>query len=164
MSHAYLATLLVVVVVAFAVRLLVPVLPVRRYAVRLSVADVAFLIVGALAIVLHCGAMFFRPSVASWPLGPSVIRVVDPMGTASITWFAVGAALIVIGLCRQQPIVVAIVAASLVGVGYTMYDGGSLRTHLDTIAVAVVLLAASVAVFADPPWRTASLTPEPTPR
>jgi hypothetical protein len=164
MSHAYVTGLLAVVVVAVAARLLLPVLPIRRYTGRLSTVDTLCLVVGSVGLVLHCGAMFFRVSVASWPLGPTVIRVVDPMGTASITWFAVGAALIVIGLCRQQPIVVAIVAASLVGVGYTMYDGGSLRTHLDTIAVAVVLLAASVAVFADPPWRTASLTPEPTPR
>ena len=160
MSHAYLATLLVVVVVAFAVRLLVPVLPVRRYAVRLSVADVAFLIVGALAIVLHCGAMFFRPSVASWPLGPSVIRVVDPMGTVSITWYAVGAALIVLALRRQHPALLILVAASLGIVGYTMYDGGPLRTHLDAIATALILVVASVALFTDPPWRHRSVAPD----
>ena len=164
MSRTYVIVLLSVVVVALIARVVLPALPIRGRAVRLSIPEALAVVVGSVSLVLHCGAMFFRVSVASWPLGPTVIRVVDPMGTASITWFAVGAALIVIGLCRQQPFVVAIVAASLVGVGYTMYDGGSLRTHLDTIAVAVVLLAASVAVFADPPWRTASVTPEPTPR
>jgi hypothetical protein len=159
MSHTYVTTLLVVVMVAFAVRRLVPVLPVHRYAVRLSGPDVVVLIVGAASLVLHCGAMFFRASVASWPLGPSVIRIVDPMGTASITWYAVGAALIVLALRRQRPALVCVVAASLVVVGFTMYDGGPLRIHLDAIATAVVLLVASVALFADPPWRHRSVAP-----
>ena len=97
--------------------------------------------------------MFFRESVAAWPLGPSVIRVVDPMGTASIVWYSVGAAMIVFALRRQATLLVVVVAASLAVVGYTMYDGGPLRTHLDAIATAVILLAASVALFADPPWR-----------
>jgi len=157
MSHAYVTTLLVAVVLAFAVRLLVPVLPVRRYVVRLSGPDVLVLIVGAAALVLHCGAMFFRASVASWPLGPSTVRVVDPMGTASITWYALGAALIVFALRRQHPALAIVVAASLAVVGYTMYDGGPLRTHLDAIFTTVILLAATVALFADPPWRGRSV-------
>jgi hypothetical protein len=157
MTHAYVVRLLVVAVAAFAVRLLVPVLPVRRYTVRLSGPDVGVLIFGGAVLVLHCGAMFFRASVATWPLGPPVIRVVDPMGAASITWYAVGAALIVLALRRQYPAIVVVVAASLIVVGYTMYDGGPLRTHLDAIATAVVLLVASVALFADPPWRHRSV-------
>jgi hypothetical protein len=163
MTHAYVLGLASVVVVAVLARVLLPVLPIRGRAVRLSFPEAVAIAVGTVGLVLHCGAMFFRVSVASWPLGPAVIRVVDPMGTASITWYAVGAALIVIGLCRQQPLVVTVVAASLVVVGYTMYDGGALRTHLDAIAVAVVLLVTSVAVFADPPWRPPSVTREPAP-
>jgi len=162
MSHAYVTVLASVVVVAVVARLVLPVLPVRAHAVRLSVPEMLAIAVGAFGLVLHCGAMFFRAAVATWPAGPSVIRVVDPMGTASITWYAVAAALIVLGLRRQQPVVVGIVAASLVAVGYTMYDGGPLRTHLDAIATAVVVLAASVTVFADPPWRTPSATSGPT--
>ena len=153
MSHAYVTTLLAVVVVATAVRLAVPLLPVRRYVVRLSSLEALAVVAGASGLVLHCGAMFFRTSVASWPGGPTVIRVVDPMGTASITWYAVGAALIVLGLRRQFPLVVGAGAVSLAAVGFTMYDGGPLRTHLDVIAVTVLLLVTSLAVFADPPWR-----------
>jgi hypothetical protein len=159
MSHAYVTMLVTVTVVAVVARLVLPMLPVRRYAVRLSVTETLAVVVGAAALVLHCGAMFFRASVATWPAGPSVIRVVDPMGTASITWYAIGAALIVLGLRHQHPLVVAIVAASLAAVGFTMYDGGPLRTHLDTIAVAVVLLVAAVAAFADPPWRVGAAGP-----
>ena len=122
MSHAYVTGLLAVVVVAVAARLLLPVLPIRRYTGRLSTVDTLCLVVGSVGLVLHCGAMFFRTSVASWPTGPSVIRVIDPMGTASITWYAVAAALIVLGLRRQHPLLVAVVAVSMV-------------------------------MFTDPPWR-----------
>jgi hypothetical protein len=78
------------------------------------------------------------------------------MGTASITWYAVGAALIVLALRRQHPVLVLIVGAALVVVGYTMYDGGPLHTHLVAIATAVVLLGVSIALFTDPPWRRRS--------
>ena len=159
MSHAYVTTLLALVVGASAARLVLPMLPVRRYVVRLSGLDAMAVAVGGMGLVLHCGAMFFRASVATWPGGPAVIRVIDPMGTASITWYAVGAALIVLGLRRQLPVVVGAVAVSLAAVGFTMYDGGPLRTHLDVIAGAVFLLVASLAVFADPPWRTRSVDP-----
>lgn len=164
MSHAYVASLLAVVVMAAAARLVLPMLPVRQHVIRLSGLDVLAVVAGAVLLVLHCGAMFFRASVASWPGGPAVIRVVDPMGRASITWYAVGAALIVLGLRRQLLLLVAVIAVSLAAVGITMYDGGPLRTHLDTIAVTVVLLAASVAAFTDPPWRIRSVGPVRSPR
>jgi len=153
MSHTYVVTLLVVVAAAFTARLVLPILPVRRYVVRLSVPDATAVVVGSFALILHCGAMFFRAFTASWPGGASVIRIVDPMGTASITWFAVAAALIVVGLRRQPPLLVALVAASLAAVGFTMYDGGPLRTHLDVIAVTVILFVVTLVTCADPPWR-----------
>ena len=158
MSDTYVSTLVAVAVAGAVARLSLAVLPVRRYVVRLSVPDSLAVVVGSVGLVLHCGAMFFRTSVASWPGGPSVIRVVDPMGTASITWYAIGAALIVFGLRRQHPLLL-LVGASLAVVGFTMYDGGALRTHLDAIAVAVVLLAVSVFGFTDPPWRRPSPVP-----
>lgn len=159
MSHAYVATLLAVVVLAVAVRLVLPVLPMRRFVVRLSVLDAAAVVVGSTGLVLHCGAMFFRSSVAAWPGGPAVIRVVDPMGRPSITWYAVAAAFVVLGMRRQQPVVLGVVAVGLAAVGFTMYDGGPLRTHLDVIATTVVLMAASLVAFADPPWRIRSTGP-----
>jgi hypothetical protein len=157
MSDAYVSTLLAVVVVVALARFVLPVLPVPTYVVRLSVLDSVAVTVGSLGVLLHCGAMFFRASVASWPAGPDVIRVVDPMGIPSITWYAVGAALIVFGLRHQHPLVVGAVALSLAAVGFTMYDGGPLRTHLDVIAVTVVLLVASLVAFTDPPWRIRSV-------
>jgi len=164
MSHTYVATLLAVAVLAVAARLALPMLPVRRYVVRLSGPDAVAVLVGTIGLVLHCGAMFFRSSVAAWPGGPTVIRVVDPMGRASITWYAVAAAVIVVGLRHQHPLVVGVVAACLAAVGFTMYDGGPLRTHLDVIALTVVLFVASLAACADPPWRVRTAGPVTTPR
>jgi len=153
MSDTYVSALLAVAVAGAVARLSLAALPIRRYVVRLSVLDVLVVVVGSLGLFLHCGAMFFRTSVAGWPGGPTVIRVVDPMGTASIVWYAVAAALVVAGLRRQQALVVGVVAVSLAAVGFTMYDGGPLRTHLDVIAVTVVLFVATLATCTDPPWR-----------
>ena len=164
MSHTYVATLLAVVVLAVAARLVLPMLPVRRYVTRLSGPDAVAVLVGAVGLVLHCGAMFFRSSVAAWPGGPEVIRLVDPMGVASITWYAVAAALVVVGLRHQHPVVVGIIAACLAAVGVTMYDGGPLRTHLDVIALTVVLFVVSLAAFAVPPWQVRSTGPHGAPR
>ena len=113
MSDTYVSALLAVAVAGAVARLSLAALPIRRYVVRLSVLDVLVVVVGSLGLFLHCGAMFFRTSVAGWPGGPTVIRVVDPMGTASIVWYAVAAALVVAGLRRQQPLVVGVVAVSL---------------------------------------------------
>ena len=153
MSDTYVSALLAVAVAGAVARLSLAALPIRRYVVRLSVLDVLVVVAGSVGLFLHCGAMFFRTSVAGWPGGPTVIRVVDPMGTASIVWYAVAAALVVAGLRRQQPLVVGVVAVSLAAVGFTMYDGGPLRTHLDVIAVTVVLFVATLATCTDPPWR-----------
>ena len=153
MSDAYLSALLAVAVVGGVARYALAALPLRRYVARLTVVDVIAVAVGSVGLLLHCGAMFFRTTVAAWPGGPAVIRVVDPMGTASITWYAVAAALVVLGLRRLQPVVVATVAASLAEVGFTMYDGGPLRTHLDVIAATVVVFVGALAACADPPWR-----------
>jgi len=78
--------------------------------------------------------------------------------TTLLVLVAVGAALIVLALRRQHLALVSVVAASLV-VGFTMYDGGPLCIHLDAIAAAVVLLVASVVLFAEPPWRHRSVAP-----
>ena len=163
MSDTYVSALLAVAVAGAVARLSLAALPIRRYVVRLSVLDVLVVVVGSLGLFLHCGAMFFRTSVAGWPGGPTVIRVVDPMGTASIVWYAVAAALVVVGLRRQQPPVVGVVAVSLAAVGFTMYDGGPLRTHLDVIAVTVVLFVATLATCTDPPWRYPSTEPATRP-
>jgi hypothetical protein len=158
MSNRYVITLALVVVGAFVARLVLPFLPVRRLAVRLSPIDLTLVVVGSLALGFHCGAMFFRPAVVAVPGGLWAIRVIDPMGTPSITWYALAAAVVVVGLRRQHPAALVAAGCSLAAVGYTMYNGGTLRVHLDAIFVAVLLLGVAAAGLALPPWRGESST------
>jgi hypothetical protein len=65
---------------------------------------------------------------------------INALGTASIIRYAVPATLVVLGLRRQHPAALAAVALALTAVGITMYDGGSLSTHLTAIFVSVVVL------------------------
>jgi hypothetical protein len=97
--------------------------------------------------------MFYRPDIARLAGTGSVVRAIDAMGTASRVWFIAPAILVVVGLRRQHPIALGAVAAALAAVGFTMYDNGRLRTHLDAIFAAVVVLAAVVATLVLPPWR-----------
>ncbi len=153
MSDGYLTVLTVVVVLVLASRYVLPFLPLSRWAAPMSVGDTVLFGSGVVGLALHCGAMFFPSSVRAVPGGHQVIRVVDPMGTTSILWFAVAAALVMVGLRRQHPVALAGAALSLAAVGYTMYDGGRLHTHLHAIFVAVVVLAVILATLVLPPWR-----------
>ena len=93
--------------------------------------DAALIGVGAAGLAFHCYAMFFRRTAEHLPGVHSAIRSINAMGTSSRVWFIVPALLVVIGLRRQNPVVVLVVAATLVAVGVTMYDHGPLRTHLN---------------------------------
>lgn len=153
MSDRYLIALSVVVVLVLVSRYALSSLPLRRWAAPMTVTDAVLFGWGAAGLAIHCGAMFFPATVRSIPGGDQVIRAVDPMGTASILWFAVAAGLVMVGLRRQHVVALVITGASLATVGYTMYDGGRLPTHLTAIFVAVVVLAAVLALLVIPPWR-----------
>jgi len=135
-SDRYLLTLSLVVVLVLASRYVLPFLPLRRWAAAMTVPDAALYAVGVAGLATHCGAMFFRSTVRGLPGGGQVIRAVDPMGTPSILWFSVAAGLVMIGLRRQHGLALITAGASLATVGYTMYDGGRLATHLTAIFVA----------------------------
>jgi hypothetical protein len=158
MSPAYLALLSGVVVAIISSRVLFKGIPLPLGSSPLSVLDAIALSGGVVGLVLHCGAMFFRSWFRSIPGGHVVIRIVDPLGTSSILWFAIAAALVLVGLRRQLVVVLALVAGSLAAVGVTMYDGGSLRAHLTAIFVSVVLLAAVGRILAVPQSSKASPT------
>ena len=136
-----------------AARFVMSPLPLRRIAVRVAVVDAAMIGAGVAGLVFHCGAMFFRRTTERLPGAHVAIGAINAMGTASRVWFIVPALLVVIGLRRQYPGGVLVVAAALAAVGVTMYDHGSLRTHLTAIFVAVVVLATVVSVLVVPPWR-----------
>lgn len=140
-------------------RLVVPGLPVNRLARRLTRLDLALTLLGVLGLVLHCASMFFRPIVAALPGSDTVISQINSMGTASMVWFAVPALLVLVGLRRQHWAALVLLAASLLAVGLTMYNGTALFTHLDTIFAAGVMIAATLFLLSQPPWRRASAAP-----
>lgn len=153
MSDRYVTTLAVVVVLVLISRYVFSFLPITQWATPMSVVDAIVFGVGCAGLALHCGAMFFPSQVRALPGGHEVIRVVDPLGTHSIIWFAVAAGMVMIGLRRQHVVAWLAAAGGLAAVGYTMYDGGLLQTHLTTIFITVVLLAAILAGLVVPPWR-----------
>lgn len=152
-SHRYLTVLVAVAVVILATRLVIPSLPLHRYATRLRPIDAVCIAIGVVGLVFHCGAMFYRPDIARLPGTHSAIRAIDAMGTASRVWFIAPAILVVAGLRRQHPIALGAVAAALAVVGLTMYDQGRLRTHLNAIFVAAVVIAAVMATLVLRPLR-----------
>jgi len=150
-STSYLVGLLTAVAVVFGARLVLAALPVRRFAMPVTVTDASLFGVGVAGLALHCGAMFFSGWVE--PLPEAVISDIRALGTASIIWYVVPAVLVILGLRRQHPVTLAMIALALVAVGITMYDGSSLQVHLTVIFVSVVLLAGVVAMLVLPPWQ-----------
>jgi hypothetical protein len=160
-SDGYLIALAVTVGLILATRVLIPFLPLSRWAAPMTTADAALFTAGCLGLALHCGAMFFPATVRSLPGGPEVIRVVDPLTTNSILWYAIAAALVVVALRHQHIAAPVLAGIGLCAVGYTMYDNGRLNSHLTAIFATVVLLAAILAVLVVPP-RPGRRIPHPS--
>ncbi|MHA7277957.1 hypothetical protein ACX80O_15790 [Arthrobacter sp. Hz1] len=158
MSTSFVLTLLGIAAVLLVLRLVIPGLPLQRVTQRLTPLDLVLTVLGVLGLILHCASMFFRPLVASIPGSGSVITQINSMGTASMIWYAIPALLVLVGLRRQHWVALILLAASLLAVGITMYNGTALSTHLDTIFAAGVMIAATVFLLSTPPWHR-----EPTP-
>lgn len=109
---------------------------------------------GFLGLVFHCAVMFSQSFADALSGASAAVGQINAMGTASIIWYAVPAALVLLGLRRQHPITLAAVLLALAAVAVTMYDGGSLQVHLSAIFVLVVVLA-GITVLALPPSRQA---------
>ena len=158
MPTSFVLTLLGVAAALLVLRLVVPGLPAQRITRRLTPLDLGSTILGVLGLILHCAAMFFRPLVAAIPGSGTVISQINSMGTASMIWYAVPALLVLRGLRRQHWVALILLAASLLAVGITMYNGTALSTHLNTIFAAGVMIAATALLLSAPPWQR-----EPTP-
>jgi hypothetical protein len=152
-STGFLIGMTVAVAVLLGARLFLAVLPLRTLATPVSVTETILALAGLLGLVFHCGAMFFPALFDRIPLALTAIRQINQLGTVSIAWYVVAAALVLAGLRRQHPVAVVIVALALAAVGITMYDGGPLRAHLVAIYAAVVVLAGCGAFLILPPWR-----------
>lgn len=155
MTTEYVAGLAVVVVLLLLTRLLVPGLPPKRLATRLTPGDLGLAAAGLAGLILHCAAMFFQPLVSVIPGSAPVITQINAMGPASVAWYAVPSVLLLLaGLRRHNTAVAALLAAALLSVGVTMYNGAALWIHLTAIFAAVVLTAAILALLTRPPRRT----------
>jgi hypothetical protein len=153
-STSFVLSLSIVIVLVLGARFLISALPSRRHARPVTFADAVLAGVGLAGLGLHCGSMFFGPVVDALPGAGVAISEINAVGTASIVWYAVPAMLVMFGLRRQHPAALAAVALALTAVGVTMYDGGSLSTHLTAIFVSVVVLAAVASTLVLPPRRS----------
>lgn len=160
MSNGYLVAMAAVVVMLFGARLVLAGLPLSQ-AAPVSLADALLLVAGALGLAFHCLAMFFRDSVAWLPGADGPIGDVRALGAASLLWYVVPAGLVLLGFRRQHPAAVALVVVALVAVGITMYNGGSVSTHLAAIFASVVVSAGVAASLVLPPWGAAGAAEAP---
>lgn len=147
MTAGYLSALIGTLLLLVAVRIVVPGLPVRRWARPIRRLDALLVLVGAVGLVLHCLAMFARAFAVGIPGVSALVPTIDALGAASVLLYVAPAVLVLLGLRRLWPPVPAVVLIALVAVGVTMYDGGPVRVHLTAISVAVVVLAAAPLLF-----------------
>lgn len=138
--------LLVIVGLLVVLRLVLPSLPLARFARPMSRLGPITLAGGALGLTLHCAVMFYPGVFGSFGTGPYA-STVNRLGPGSIALFVIPGVLLLVGLRRQRAVVLVALTAALVAVGITMYDHGPLGAHLTAISVLVILLALSVSVL-----------------
>ncbi|WP_426997526.1 hypothetical protein [Pseudarthrobacter sp. N5] len=153
MSTEYVVWLAVVVLSLLLSRLLVPGLPPDGLATQLTPVDLGLTAAGLAGLILHCASMFFEPLVSVIPGSAAVITQINAMGLASVTWYAVPSLLLLAGLRREHKAVTALLAAALLTVGITMYNGAALWIHLAAVFAAVVVTSAILLLLTGPPRR-----------
>lgn len=153
MPSALTITLIAIPIVLFGARAALPGVPWNRYARTVSWLEAILIALGSVGLVLHCVAMFYRGLIENIPGIDGYIQAVNGMSSASIVLYIVPAVVVLLGLRRQQPLAVALVAVTLVAVGVTMFNGGPLSVHLVAITTAAVTLAATTALLVVPVRR-----------
>lgn len=159
MSAGFTVTLVVAVAIPLAARLLLTGLPLMQRATTLTFVEVALWILGVVGLAFHCGAMFFRDTVQHLPGMEVPVADIRALGPASVIWYVVPAVSVVLALRRLHAVWLLTVCLALVGIGVTMYDGGSLEAHLSAIFVGVVLLSALTATLVRLPQRRSPSSP-----
>jgi hypothetical protein len=152
-SAGFSITLAVSVLLILLARFVVPQLPVKSRAVRLSLPDAALVGVGVLGLLFHCTAMFSRQIYDGASVIKPLVGLVNSMGVVSVVLFVLPAVLILIGLRRQQRGALAVLSLTLIAVGVTMYVDGPLQLHLTAIFAATIVLAVLVSLFVLAPRR-----------
>ena len=157
MSNQFVIGLGISVLMVLGARFLLAGLPLRGLARRITPPDVGLVVLGAVGLVFHCVAMFFRRLVDPLPGVDAVVSDIRALETASIIWYAVPAVLVLIGLRRVQPVALGVTALAFTAVGVTMYNEGPLDIHLTAIFGSAVVLALVVATLVLPPVTTTTM-------
>ena len=136
------SVLLAVAALAGATRLLRrgPLLP--RRAVPLHRAELLLAGIALVVLVFHCAAMFFAPWTDALPGGRTLGDAVRAGGTASQVAYWLPAVVLLGALRRVWWPGPLLLAASLAGVGYTMFWPHPLPTHMAWLAAAVLTVVA----------------------
>lgn len=161
MPTEFVARLALLALLLLLCRFVVPGLPPKRLARRLSAVDLAAAAVGLLGLVLHCASMFFEPLVSQVPGTAGIISQINAMGLASMVWFVVPSVLLVVSLRRQTYPSLAVLTCAIAAVGVTMYNGAALWVHLTAIFAASVVISGILFILTLPPWRAESAQPAP---
>jgi hypothetical protein len=111
-----------------------------RRARPLAFWESALAAVTLVALVFHCGAMFFTAQVDAIPFASGAESAINDLGLTSKLAYALPAALFVLAVQRLWPVAVAALALSLSAVGVTMYKWWGLNVHLTAIATAITLI------------------------
>lgn len=141
MPTSFVLALATVVVVLLLARLTVRSLPSMTWARPIRPRDAAAVGLGVIGLILHCAAMFNQPLIGNLPGVERYVIAVNGLGGVSIALFVAPGCLLLAGLHAQRRPVLVLLVASLLAVGITMYDGGSLGVHLACIFASVVLLS-----------------------
>ncbi len=155
-STGFVVLLALAISIVVASRLSLRGLPLRDRAVTLTVAELALTLCGLAILTFHCGAMFFTAATQWIPGTDGAIEDIRALGTSSLVWYVLPALLVLLGLRRLPLLALIVVSVALLAIGVTMYDGGSLETHLVAIFAGVVSLTAVAAMLVRPPRRDSS--------
>ncbi|MGI9000005.1 MAG: hypothetical protein ACR2GO_09905 [Candidatus Limnocylindria bacterium] len=104
------------------------------------------------ALVVHCVVMFFPTFVPGAGPLPSVAEAIRELGPISQVAYWLPAVLVILALRRLPWPVLAMLVASFLGVGVTMFWTVPLAVHLAFIATAVAILAGVLTMTVSPPW------------
>ena len=136
----YWYALLALVVAGLLVRLVVGRPLGDRHARPLASWESALGAVALVALVFHCGAMFFTSQVDAIPFASGAESAINDLGLTSKLAYALPAALFVLAVRRLWPPAVVALALSLSAVGVTMFKWWGLNVHLTAIATAITLI------------------------
>lgn len=147
MSTSFTATLLGLIGILLAVRLVIRRPPFKILARPISRWAAVLAGIAIVGLVLHCTAMFDRGILDAIPGTGGYIQLVNRLGAPSKVLYAAPALLLLTGFRQQRRVVLAVLTVALVAVGVTMYDGGSVTTHLACIFVTAVLVSTTTTLL-----------------